>query len=663
MPPAASSRRLPSRSLLAVIFAAAALAAFWTFTWRSLDRTALTRVPVLDEAFYLRRGAAIAGGEWIPEQPFYMSPLYTYLVAVTGSGRTLDAHRLRAGPPPVGLRLLQAVCWVTVALLLGLLGRRRLDRRVWWLPAALWLLYRPAAVLVTTALLEIPLATAVAGLLALLLLPETPPTPRRAVGAGLLVGTAALLRGHAVLLWLPAAWWLARDGGRRRRWGRAVLSGMVVAAVLLPATAVNSVRSGRLVGPSLNGGINLYLGNGPEANGLFVTFADFDVEKDPTGAAFLSRRLGRPITTAAAADSAWAAEAWRSIRARPARALRLWLHKVRLHLVDAEFSQITPLEEWPRYAVTLRPLAVPYGLLSALGLAGAVLAWRRRLAWTAPVVAALVLLVAAGSVFFVVSRYRLALVPLWAVLAGVAAGEIVAARGRRRLLLAALPAALWLAVQPWGMCPLLTRLHAAGLVNEAVRWQHLGSAARDAGRPEAADDLARAARLYERALALDPRLTQAYRGLARLLVLQDRPAEATALLRRGLGQALQRDLVEKDLINLLLQRGEVDAAVPLLDDYLRDHPDPTLRHNYTVALLRAGREAAAARQAERLVRDHPRDPRGYRDLGILLARAGRYAAAADVLRRGLAVAPDDSFLAANLARVERARRAAAGAGR
>jgi len=638
-----------------VLLAAAAMIVFWSATWHRLDQTALTRVPVLDEAYYLRRGAAIAGGERVPRQPFYMSPLYPYLVAVTGSGRTLDAHRVRVGPPPTGIRILQAACWAWVAVLLGVLGRRFLDRRLWWLPPALWLLYRPAAVLVTTVLLEIPLTAVVTGLLALLTLPRGPAGLRRAALAGLLIGLAGLLRGHTLLLWLPAAWALRDPAAATvwRRWRGALLAGVVAAGMLLPAVVVNSVRSGRPVGPSLNGGINLYIGNGPEANGLFITFTGFDVEADPTGAAFLSRRLGRHVPDAAAADRTWAREAWRSIRARPGRALRLWLRKVHLHLTAAEFPQISPLEAWPRYAPTLRPLVVPYGLLSAGGLVGLVLALRRRRRWVLVWIAAATLLVAGGSVFFVVSRYRLVLVPVWALLTGLAAGEVLAAGRRERLLALGLLVAAVLVVQPWGLRPLLVRLQAAGLVNEAIRWQHLGDAGRTAADPAATADLQRAARLYEHALELDPRLTQAYRGLARLRVLQGREQEAVAVLRRGLERALERPLVEKDLINLLLQRREIDRAIPLLDDYLRRDSDPTLLHNYTVALLHAGRPAAAEQAARRLLDEHPGDPRGYLDLGILLARAGRLPEAAAVLRRGLGVAPADTSLAGNLRRVER----------
>ena len=50
---------------------------------------------LLDEEFYLKEGGAIAAGRLVPPHPFVMSPLYAYLVALTGSGRTFDDRGVR----------------------------------------------------------------------------------------------------------------------------------------------------------------------------------------------------------------------------------------------------------------------------------------------------------------------------------------------------------------------------------------------------------------------------------------------------------------------------------------------------------------------------------------------------------------------------------------
>ncbi|MBE0566265.1 MAG: tetratricopeptide repeat protein, partial [Krumholzibacteria bacterium] len=62
--------------------------------------------------------------------------------------------------------------------------------------------------------------------------------------------------------------------------------------------------------------------------------------------------------------------------------------------------------------------------------------------------------------------------------------------------------------------------------------------------------------------------------------------------------------------------------------------------------------AGAEQLARLLTTAHPDDPRGWNDLGILLARAGRPDEAAEIFRQGLDRLPQDPDLAANLKRLQ-----------
>jgi Flp pilus assembly protein TadD len=632
----------------AAIPAAAALALFWSVVWGDLDGTVLTRVPVLDEAHYLREADAIAGGRLLPDGPFLMSPLYPYLVAATGSGRDIGADQLRVGPPPRGIRILQAVLWLGTAVLLWRCARRYAPPRFACLAPALWLLYSPGAVFVTSVLLEVPLAFLAAAALAVATGGGGAPSRRRALTAGLLVGCAALLRAHAALLILPVALALARGTGTaeptERAWRRAAPAALALVLMLLPPVLHNSLQVGRPVGPSLNGGLNLYIGNGPAANGFFLSLRGYDMRTDPIGRRLLAEKLRTEVPDAAAADRAWAAEAWRCVAADPGRAAGLWLKKVWLHGVAVEFSQVSQLDSWSREAPLLRILAAPYGLLSAGGLLGLVLVgWRdRRLR---PWALALVLLVVTQSAFFVVTRYRLVLVPLLALLAALAAAELSRWTGRRRLVGAALVGAAVLAVWPWGLGGRMSRLRAAGLLNEGVRWELL-AAVEPAAREKAAS-------LYVAASELDPVLPEPYRALARLYRRTDRVGEALAVLRTGLARAEPAGEVRRDLVRLLLESGFADEALPLLEAQLRDRPDdPDTLHNLAVTLSTTGRIGEAEEVAADLVRIAPDDPRSYLDLGVILARQRRYAEARDAFRAGLRRHPQDARLRTNLEHVE-----------
>lgn len=619
------------------------LSLFWAVLWHGLDRSVLTRVPVLDEAFYLREAAAIQGGRLLPDQPAVMSPLYPWLLAATGSGRELDPEGVRSGPPPYGVRILQAVLWLGIVVALYGAARRLLPGRWRFVPPLLFALYRPAAVFVTTPLLEIPLTFTVTLALCLLPRPDDPARPglRRAVLIGGLIGAAALLRGVALVLVVPAALALrasapAAKGRRASRRSLLALAGAVL-VVLAPAVISNSLLSGRLVGPTLNGGQNFYIGQGKDANGFFRTFAGFDFEHDPAGVAFLSGRTGQRLAGPAAADALWWSEALAWGRDFPVRSVGLWLKKIWLHFVGVEIDQVTPLGAWTRAAPLLRGLPVPWAVIAAGGLAGLLLRGRER-AWRLWALA-IVLYVAAQSLFFVVSRYRLALVPALCLFAGGWGAELARRRGRARLLAAGVGLAAALIIWPWGLGAARQTWRAAGLANEARRWARVATA----------PDFARAEQLYREAVIVDPTQSLAWQGLARVLLATGQQAEAEQVLADGALRALPPGLLDRDLINLQLKDGRIEAALPRLVQYLRERPnDREMQHTLIVALGRTGRTDQAIAAARRFVAAAPDDPQAYVDLGVLLARDGRQEEAREVFGRGLQRRPSDPNLRHNL---------------
>jgi 4-amino-4-deoxy-L-arabinose transferase-like glycosyltransferase len=119
---------------------------------------------------------------------------------------------------------------------------------------------------------------------------------RGALGAGVLLGAGAL--GAPVLLVLvPAAW--AADSFRRlgvfKVIGRGVVMAAVIVAVVAPWTYRNWRVFGELVPISTNGGVNLWIGNNPNATGaysyptsrinpLFMT--EGELERDRVGREF-----------------------------------------------------------------------------------------------------------------------------------------------------------------------------------------------------------------------------------------------------------------------------------------------------------------------------------------------------------------------------------------
>ena len=651
--------------LAAVVLLLAALA--WRPVLEQAEQTIFARVPLLDEVYYLDRAAEIRTSDRASDEPYFMSPLYPRLIAATGVDTAPDdtvlSDRYFPGPELRPLRLLQIGCWFCVVILLRLTAGElfRYDRNrdhprndsilrchvLPWLPSLLFALYRPAVVYTLSVMLELPLVAVLTAVVWLLTRIWVRRGLSGAGGAflptvavvGLLLGTAGLLRGTSLVLAPVAvgAVWLA--GVSRRRRGLAVavlLTGVLL--VLLPAVVHNSRLAGRLAGPTLNAGVNLYIGNGPEANGFYVAAVPGDWRTDPAGCAFLARRFEQPNVTLAEADRLWLGAALDAVAADPLRALGLFAKKIWLFLQVAEIDQLAPLAGWVEQADLLRVLCLPFALIVIPGVTGMLLAWSAR-----PVVRVwsvlLIVLLLGQSLFFVVSRYRLALVPLLALLATVAVAE--ALRRRRRVWVVA--ALVAVAVQPWGLGHLRQMWPALAQANEARRWV---IAAERSDTPEA---LSRAAALYERSLEGAPQNTSAWLGLAAIRRTTGDDAGAEHILRRGLAHLPDDQRLMQQLLAQLLQQARFSEALSLADALLEAHPDDLeTRHNRVVLLMRANRTQDAEAAARRLLARAPDDPRSYLDLGVVLARTGRSEEAQGVFREGLRRHPEHPELLHNL---------------
>ena len=292
----------------------------------------------------------------------------------------------------------------------------------------------------------------------------------------------------------------------------------------------------------------------------------------------------------------------------------------------------------------MRLLVVPYAVLAGLGLVG--LAGARRLPAARWWAATLLALLAVQSVFFVVSRYRLALVPALALLAGLAVAGLLAEgrpRGRRWW---PWPAAILL-LMPWGLGQVRTDWRAMAAANEALRWAETGVADHD----DAA--LARAEALYRQAVAGRAGGPAPWLGLAMVQRERGDGAAAEKTLLEGVAATPRNLDLHKQLIRLQLAAKRRDEAFPRVLQVLRDHPrDADLLHLAAVLNEQAGQREQALAAARDLRRWHPGNPQAYVDLGVLLARGGDLAEAAAVFAEGLRVSPGHPELTANRAKVE-----------
>lgn len=387
----------------------------------------LGRLPWVDEEAYWDRARAILTGAWLPPRPYFQDPLFPYVLA--------GLIRL-VGPDVAHLRIALACLGALAPVCVYWAGRRGLGRGE--AIAAGWLAAACGPWVFTDGQLGKEGLAALLGALALVVTASAANGRARvACAAGAAWGLVALLRSNALAIAPLGAAWLAACAakGRRVRSAAAWLAGF--AAVLAPVTIVNAVvsRPRQLILTTWQAGANFYIGNGPEATGIyaaprFVTanpaFEANDFEAEA------SRRARRRLTETEVSRFWFGAGLQRWYDA-PLASLRLLARKVALVVNDREVPDnqdpdavrllAAPALGWPQVSLgVLLPLA-------ALGVSR-----RERTPFWWFLVLSTGVGLATTAVFFIVGRYRVPWFPGLTLLAACGLADAFRAVAERRFL-------------------------------------------------------------------------------------------------------------------------------------------------------------------------------------------------------------------------------------
>ena len=378
------------------------------------------RVPFLDCLHYKLWAQDLLRGYWGQGEAYWMGPLYPHLLALL---------YLLFGSESVVPQVLQWLMSVANVGLVYLLARRLTNPAVAVLAALIYALYGPAAFYAGLLLMSAPLTTMylLTALQTVRLIEQ--PTSKRVYVLGLLVGLTALFRGNVLLLLVTLPLLLLTATLPRKRWLQlGLLLWLGTATVILPVTLRNIVVGRDLVLLTTNGGMNLYLGQRADLQGIFgLLDSDMVVQFDPSGELTLEREYGRDLK-GSEVSRIYTQRAWRMAVSRPFATFKLYLVKLFRFWNGYEVPQIASYDFWRSQTLTLKLLFVPFTLLAAGGLAGFVLL-RGRLR--------LVLGVFVGTYFFsmlpffVTARYRQPIAPLLAIATAavlVAAGQTLLQR-------------------------------------------------------------------------------------------------------------------------------------------------------------------------------------------------------------------------------------------
>lgn len=540
--PASTSRLHPEAVLFAFALALrlAHLAVYRADFWLT--------VPLLDDAVFETWADVIAREGWKAASlgAFDFNPAYPYF---------LTAFRAIVGRSQIALFFVQHAAGALVAPLLYKVTERAFGalgagvcRRAAWAAGLMAAAYGPSLFFESRLLGECWIL--LANVAALWLLGEADGARRPWVRwglAGASLGVSAAFR-PTVLAFLPvvAVWgWLTL---KERRPEMARAAAAFVLGLWLPLLPFQLRNRAVVPGAgwgltTSSGGVNLYLGNNPEADGLnqapsFVRYGPDHQYQDFADEA--GRRLGFPPSRAQV-SAYWSAEARRFWRERPGDAARLALRKVCYFWNHKEAPDNFFLEIFRRFT-RLGPLPlVSWGLVAPLGFAGLFWGWAGgRRTWLLYGYALTYFAVCVA--FYVLSRYRFPAAAGLIPFAGLAAARFFGSHRERD----------WRAASGLALLTLagffLSRLPLIG--EEDPGTSHYSMAVVYANRGWKDQALEE----YRASVAADPSFRASWMNMGLLLVEMNRGPEAAAALRRA--AELEPDAARSALIRENVERLE-----------------------------------------------------------------------------------------------------------
>jgi len=179
---------------------------------------------------------------------------------------------------------------------------------------------------------------------------------------------------------------------------------------------------------------------------------------------------------------------------------------------------------------------------------------------------------------------------------------------------------------------------------------------RAAARSHRAGDLARAAQLYDAALARAPHHPEALHLRGLVAAQSGDPARAESLLRRAIERKPGDPTFHNNLGELYRRLDRLDAAIESYQRAIELAPTfPDVHYNLGIALDAVGRPQEAAESYLRAVHHRPRYAKAWYNLANLLSREGRIDRAIDAYRRVLDIEPEYAEAHINLGNALRER--------
>jgi tetratricopeptide (TPR) repeat protein len=587
----ASSRRREVIAVAVVLLIAVVFKAVYLFQYKL--GSPYYYVPIVDSQIYDVWALKVAKGEGYGRMPFYMAPLYPYLLGLI--------YKI-FGHTKLVVYVVQMFLGLCNAFLVYLLGRKFWGHKYGLIGMCLILGYAPLVYLETKLLTETLAVTLNLVSVLLVICAVHNPSKIRFLAAGVALGVSALCRPVGTIVVGLIFLWLVVQAVRGRcgiYLSHAAVLILGFALALSPVTIRNYLVSGEFVPISANGGVVFAQGNNSRSKGLFSTLPGFSgsVKAEYEEAvAVASRALGHKATSSEM-SAYWFRYAVDFIRTHPWAYIKLIGLKILWSLHNRESTCIYSVYLEKRLVPVTKLLVVPYGVIAGLGFCGMVLAARSRAFPGVRVLMIYVLSIYLSLLIFSVSsRYRVPAIPGLAVFAGCGLGQFFEAVKRRQIYTVVLALTCVASLFAVSLIPYpQSKITAETLAN-------LGAGYLALGRTEQAIEH------LEEAIEMKPNFAYAHLTLAHALVKVGRRQEAICEFREAIRLNPGNATAHLNLGTLLDEEGKIDEAIREYQKAISIRPELAEAHNnLAVALYFKGRYRDAWKEVE-LSRKYGREP-------------------------------------------------------
>ncbi len=363
----------------------------------------------------------VKSGNWFGKEIFFMSPAYSYFLAVV---HILFDNAIHAA------RMIQVLVSTASVYLIYIFTRDLFSKKTGIIAAALsaifsiYIFYSGTILSETLQLLFI--------LLLLIFLNKAAFSERRKdsypaiwLKIGLLLGVTAIFRANILLFLIPAVLWLwfgNKTVEHKKIIYKAILFLTIGTAIPVSILTIrNYAAAGDFVLTTSNGGINFFLGNGENAIGIYHTPADFDLSSDFSGEKYAEKITGQNLS-ASETSNFWYKKGFNYVLNHPFNEIKLLYQKTILFFDKDENPQsfIMSLNFFRRNFSTVlnydRLDFYPVFILALIGFILSLKNWRRFLLiylFTASYIFSTIL-------FFIIGRFRVGITPVFIAFAGYA---------------------------------------------------------------------------------------------------------------------------------------------------------------------------------------------------------------------------------------------------